>query len=422
MNEKTKSINNAIQSASKFRILGFNPNSIGKNPKRNKIILELKKKQADIILFSDTRIAKEVEPTVKAEWGGKINFASYTSQARGVAIFFRKEFPIEIIEGSIYNDPSGNFTTLNFKYETFLINLSCIYGPNEDNPLFYKNIVLNEIEKRIEEVDFSILGGDFNLAMSQELDTYGYISENNKNAKIVLKEGLASLGLIDIFRELNPQKKRFSWRQFGGSKRARLDYFFISATSLLFVVKADILPGILSDHSMPSLEIEFSKFQRGRGFFKFNSSLLKDPAYVEVVTDSIRTVASRYAEDVYDPEFLKTATPEQLQELTFTINPQLFLETLLLEIRGNTIQFCARTKKSKNESQKLAIHRLELAEIASDGQPSNTDLKIELENAKRTVEDYAKQNAEGGVWREKNPQHFSASLKSIILYKNTSQN
>ena len=126
-----------------------------------------------------------------------------------------------------------------------------------------------------------------------------------------------------------------------------------------------------------------ANFKEAGAFFKFNSSLLKDPAYVEVVTDSIRTVASRYAEDVYDPEFLKTATPEQLQELTFTINPQLFLETLLLEIRGNTIQFCARTKKSKNESQKLAIHRLELAEIASDGQPSNTDLKIELENAKR---------------------------------------
>ena len=156
-----KSVKSAIQSASKFRLLSFNPNSIGKNPKRNKIILEIKKKQADIILFSDTRIAKELEPTVKAEWGGKTNFASYTSQARGVAIFFRKELPIEIIENSIYNDKSGNFTTLNFKYETFLINLSCIYGPNEDNPSFYQNIVLHELEKRIEDVDFSILGGGF---------------------------------------------------------------------------------------------------------------------------------------------------------------------------------------------------------------------------------------------------------------------
>ena len=77
---------NKTPSASKFRILSFNPNSIGKNPKRAKILEAIKKKNANIILFSDTRISAEIEPMVKAEWGGKANFGSYTSQARGVAI------------------------------------------------------------------------------------------------------------------------------------------------------------------------------------------------------------------------------------------------------------------------------------------------------------------------------------------------
>ena len=81
----------------------------------------MRKKHADIILISDTRIAKEIEPIVKAEWGGRVNFSSFTSQARGVAIFFKKELAIEIIEDSIYNDKSGNFTTLNMKYEDFVI-------------------------------------------------------------------------------------------------------------------------------------------------------------------------------------------------------------------------------------------------------------------------------------------------------------
>jgi exonuclease III len=90
---------------------------------------ELREKNADIILISDTRIAKEIEPIVKAEWGGKVNFASFTSQARGVAIFFKKEFPIDIIENSIYNDKSGNFTTLNFKFEEFIINLKLHIRP-----------------------------------------------------------------------------------------------------------------------------------------------------------------------------------------------------------------------------------------------------------------------------------------------------
>ena len=107
-------------SASKFRILSFNPNSIGK-------LKAIRKKNANIILFSDTRISAEVEPIVRSEWGGKANFASFTSQARGVAIFFTKNIAIEIIEDSIFNDKSGNFTVLNFKYENFIITLGCIY-------------------------------------------------------------------------------------------------------------------------------------------------------------------------------------------------------------------------------------------------------------------------------------------------------
>ena len=79
-------INKTSVSASKFRILSFNPNSIGKNPKRAQILQAIRRKNANIILFSDTRLSAEIEPLVKAEWGGKVNFASFSSQARGVAI------------------------------------------------------------------------------------------------------------------------------------------------------------------------------------------------------------------------------------------------------------------------------------------------------------------------------------------------
>ena len=105
LKEKDSS-NTRITSASKLRLLSFNPNSIGKNPKRAKIIQALKKKNANIILLSDTRLAKEIEPIVKSEWGGKAHFASFTSQARGVAILFSKDLAVEIIEDSIFNNDS----------------------------------------------------------------------------------------------------------------------------------------------------------------------------------------------------------------------------------------------------------------------------------------------------------------------------
>ena len=341
---------NSSNSASKFKLFSFNPNSIGKNPKRQKILNALKKKIPDILVLSDTRISKDIENLVKSEWGGKCYFSSFSSQARGCAIFFHKNFVAEIIEESVFRHNSGNFLALNFKFENFTITLSCIYGPNEDNPDFYKDVVFKETEKLQATSEFTILAGDWNVSLSHELDTFGYLNEQNKNAKNIILENMTNLGLVDIFRETFPQKKRFSWRSFGHNKRARLDFHLISAQLLPFVQKTDIVPGICSDHSIAELQIDFSKFSRGQGFYKYNNSLNNDIEYVNLVVDNIKQVVERNAEDIYNPEFFTTASPEQLQDITLNINPQLFLETLLMEIRGKTIEYCATKKRRKNEA------------------------------------------------------------------------
>ena len=89
--------------------------------------------------------------------------------------------------------------------------------------------------------------------------------------------------LIDIWRELNPESKTYTWHKFRDNKQARLDFFLISSSLVPFVEKADIHPGTFSDHSVVSLDIDFSKFNRGRGFWKFNSSLIKNKEYVDLI-------------------------------------------------------------------------------------------------------------------------------------------
>ena len=286
-----------------------------------------------------------------------------------------------------------------------------MYGPNEDNPNFFKTVVLAETEKLQNSSDFTILAGDWNLVLNQEIDTFGYKNENNQNARKVLQEGMEKLGFRDIFREFYPQKRRFSWRKFGCTKKARLDFFLISSQLLPFVRTCDILPGICSDHSIIELEIDFSKFTRGRGFFKFNNSLIKDLEYVKKVTETVQRVSKQYAECVYNPDFFSYATPEQLQDLTYTIDPQLFLETLLFEIRGTTIQYCSLKKREKNEIMNLALHRLEAAEIQSDSQPSNVKLLEELNSAKKEVETFEKSEAEGALVRARVRWQLSKFIK-----------
>ena len=90
------------QSASRLKVLSFNPNSIGKNPKRGEIFQLLRNKQADIIFLSDTRLNKDVESLAREQWGGKAYFASFSSQARGVAILISKNLPVVIYDESVY--------------------------------------------------------------------------------------------------------------------------------------------------------------------------------------------------------------------------------------------------------------------------------------------------------------------------------
>ena len=390
-----------MHSASKLQILSFNPNSIEKNPKRERVLKYLKKKEADVILLSDTRLSKEAETLVKEEWSGQAYFASFTSQARGVAILISKDSPIKVCEDSIIRDKSGNMIVLNCEYENSTITLGCIYGPNNDNPDFYEEVLFPSVGRLQENSSFTIIGGDWNITLDQNLDTYGYNTVNNINAKEKVLEKISDYNLVDIFRELHPLDKRFTWRQFGGKKRSRLDFFLLSTTLTPFVEEAEIAAGVESDHSMPTIDIDFSKFQRGRGFFRFNNTLANDKEYVDLINETIRAVTALYAEDVYDEKFLKIMKPEEQQKLILTINPQLFLETLLLEIRGKTIGYCSWKKKRCQNDLNIALHKLEVAERASDLHSDDELLKENFEGAKMEVQRFLQKETEAARFRSR---------------------
>ena len=66
----------------------------------------MEKKGADIYFIIDTRFSKDIENRVKEEWGSNVFFSSFSSQSRGVAIFFKKQLCAEVLNQK--NDVSGN--------------------------------------------------------------------------------------------------------------------------------------------------------------------------------------------------------------------------------------------------------------------------------------------------------------------------
>ena len=74
-----------------------------------------------------------------------------------------------------------------------------------------------------------------------------------------------------------------------GLVQSRLDYWLISTHLLYDLHSQDISPGLKSDHSIVKFNLKVKNSQqKGRGFFKFNSTLLKDPLYVDEIKNIIK--------------------------------------------------------------------------------------------------------------------------------------
>ena len=108
----------------------------------------------------------------------------------------------------------------------------------------------------------------------------------------------------------------------------------------------DILASYKSDHSPVVLSLKLDSFTHGKGLWKFNNSLLHDYEYIKIINKNILQVKENYALPIYSKDYVTTISDHEIQ---ITINDQVFLETLLMELRGKKISFSSFTKKRNNE-------------------------------------------------------------------------
>ena len=134
--------------------------------------------------MADTRLSKCIENCVKSEWGGQAYFSSFCSQSRGVAIFIKKDFPAKVLD--TFSDNDGNILALMIELENKQILIQGVYGPNRDEPDFFKN----ECFKKLNEWNphYVIFVGDWNIALEPDIDTLNYQNFNNPRARTELKK------------------------------------------------------------------------------------------------------------------------------------------------------------------------------------------------------------------------------------------
>lgn len=361
-------------------------------------------------MLQEVHCSEETSHLWASEWGYKSLFSCFSSSKAGVSILFNNNFDLQIMKTFI--DNSGRFILCDLKANGKILTLANIYAPNEDDPAFFKSLFDHLQDFQGDEI---IIGGDFNLVLDIEKDKKGGLAKTHLNAQKTVHEICENLDLVDAWRVLNPEARRFTWRRMRPEIHCRLDFFLVSQSTLSDVTLADILPGFKTDHSMIILKISLHSNPRGRGYWKLNTSLLTDTDYIDLIKLTIQQTQEEYDNDE-------------------SINPALLWDMIKLKVREKSLSFAAAKKrkimnKEHGLEERIAFLEREL-ENPSVSVMQKTTATEQLDGCKSELEEIIRWRTQGAILRckakwynegEKNTKYFLNLEKRHFKHSTISQ-
>ena len=160
---------------------------------------------------------------------------------------------------------------------------------------------------------------------------------------------------------------------------SRLDMFLVSQDLQFQKIKALIHPSIKSDHSLIEISFVTSKdWVRGKGFYKFNTSLLKDKFYVDMINKEITELEN---------------------ENKSSQNKVLFWDYCKCKFRGLTISYSSFKSKQKMVEAQLSAEVESLEQVISE--TPSLDLLNRYQETKQLLEEIHITKAKGHLTRSR---------------------
>lgn len=346
-------------------ICSLNCQGLGNKEKRLRLKEWVKTQKCDILFIQESHFTEKLETDLKLEFRENIFHSFGSSQARGVSIYIKHNLNYEIIDK--YEDKEGRLLILNVEIDENIYTLVNIYAPNDPKS---RNSYFREVKKKIDKhlLGALIIGGDMNdILMENDSKSPPKIS-GKKKPVTNLRKLIKSYKLIDIWRAFNKNKSQFTWRRKHNKNEAtRIDYFLICPEIRPHVISTDIRPAAISytDHQAISLKIGGRNYNRGKGYFKLNNSILEDSDYKELIKKIIKK---------YEAKTMLTCDQAKIWDL------------LKAEIREQTIFFCKRkAKQTKNEIDILEKRLNELNQINNE-KKDDENLSYEIQTIEQKLE------------------------------------
>ena len=110
-----------------------------------------------------------------------------------------------------------------------------------------------------------IVGGDFNCALIELDKIGGKAVENKKRVRDKISQLCDLYSLQDVWREMNPKKKQFTWRDKAYKVQCRLDYFLVSQNLANLAKECSIVHVPGSDYCAVELFIQSDSLDKKAG-------------------------------------------------------------------------------------------------------------------------------------------------------------
>ena len=399
---------------SEIKINSINVRGLRGFIKRSDILLKSKQEGINVLCLQETHLLNNDLNSLKNTWNVNYFISGKARNAGGVLIVLNNNFEYKIHNKTI--DEDGRFIILDIELPDvarfLLINL---YAPNNDTPTFFRNIT-DLIEKS--NIRNIIMTGDWNLVLDPSLDTLNYVQVHKPNSVKEVNILMEKFELLDIWRQTNPDTKKFSWRQGKLNKLARLDFFLLSESLLDIYSSSSILPSYKSDHSPISLNLFISKHPRGKGIWKLNNSLLQDNELKTKIVEEIELITATYACTPYNPNFVKQFRTENLDLM---INIELFWNVLFAQLRGLIIEYASK-KKKKNQQNEIALKKkIESLDRLEHLHVNDIAWVDKLESLKQELENIREIKLSGTLIRSR-AQYISSNEKPSKFFLNLENN
>ena len=177
-----------------MKLCSLNARGLGNRIKCKSVFGKLRAK-ADVVLVQETHLdSADKEKLWQTEWGGKMYASFGESNARGVAILISpraKNIKLEEVQ----MDNAGQLVCRLLKFEEKTYVLCNVYGPNNDYPTFYEEMIRKLDSYHADSV---IVGGDFNLVMNPCMDRNSSIRNHNR-AHTILNKFMNKMNLNDVW-------------------------------------------------------------------------------------------------------------------------------------------------------------------------------------------------------------------------------